>query len=48
MDYTEPVHYPLQGSYSRVSTAEILKHCSHEDVRDQILPEDNKVKDKNF
>lgn len=49
MDYTEPVHYTLQDSYSCLSTAKILKkYCSHEDVCDQILPGNNKVKDKNF
>ena len=49
MDYTEPVHYTLRGSsgnqmgsYSYVPISEVLrKYCSHEDVWNQILSENN-------
>lgn len=54
MDFTEPVHYTLKGfsgyqkgTYSYVPISEVLKkYCSHEDVWDQILSENNKVKDE--
>lgn len=56
MDYTEPVHYTLRGSsgrkigtYSYVPISEVLKkYCSHEDVWDQILSENNKVEDEDL
>ena len=54
MDYTEPVHDTLRGSsgnqigsYSLVPISEVLrKYCSHEDVWNQILSENNEDKDE--
>lgn len=56
MDYTEPVHHTLRGpsgnkigTYSYVPISEVLKkYCSHEDVWNQILSENNKVQDELF
>lgn len=54
MDYTEPIHYTLRGSsgckigifsYAPI-TAVLKKYCSHEDVWDQILSENNKARDE--
>lgn len=54
ISYKESVHYTLRGSswcqigtYAYVPISEVLKkHCSHEYVWDQILSENNEVKDE--
>lgn len=54
IDYAEPIHYTLRGysrhkigTYSYVPISEVLKkYCSHGDIWDQILSENNEVKDE--
>ena len=56
LNMIEPVHYKLRnteghavGSYSYVPIAEVLKnYLSHEDIRDQILSEDNVETDREY